>query len=221
MLYRRKIQPYLTAYSTQLLVEAMVISHLDYCSSLLASLLACALQAQQLFQDPAGWLVFSFPKFSCHSPAGVTLLVASRCQDQVLSLTLQSTGQPLLPTGYNSTLHSSSTTLLYCSWVTFTPCHPGEWFSLILATEHPSTPSGGRNSPFLYEPPDPCPFSDSSLHTISGLSITTLQGTPNLGLPFSLVSFYFFLLTIVSLVSLYTCISIQHVYCSCIVILML
>ena len=42
----------------------MVISRLDYCNSLLASLPAYAIQPLQLIQNAAAWLVFNLPKFS-------------------------------------------------------------------------------------------------------------------------------------------------------------
>ena len=57
----RRIRPYLTTYFTQLLVHAMVISRLDYCNSLLASLPACAIQPLQLIQNAAARLVFNLP----------------------------------------------------------------------------------------------------------------------------------------------------------------
>ena len=44
----RKIIPYLTQHATQLLVQAMVISHLDYCNALLTGLPACAVKPQQM-----------------------------------------------------------------------------------------------------------------------------------------------------------------------------
>ncbi|KAJ8404634.1 hypothetical protein AAFF_G00334970 [Aldrovandia affinis] len=44
----RRIRPFLTQEATQLLVQALVISHLDYCNSLLAGLPACAIKPLQL-----------------------------------------------------------------------------------------------------------------------------------------------------------------------------
>ena len=44
----QRIPPFLTTCSTQLLVQAMVLSHLDYCNSLLAGLLASAVRPLQL-----------------------------------------------------------------------------------------------------------------------------------------------------------------------------
>ena len=64
----RRIRLYLTTYSTQLLIQAMVISRLDYCNSLLASLPAYAIQLLQLIQNSAVRLVFNLPKFSHITP---------------------------------------------------------------------------------------------------------------------------------------------------------
>ena len=64
----RRIQPYLSTYSTQLLVQAMVISRLDYCNSLLASLPACFIQPLQLIQNAVARLVFNLQIFSHVTP---------------------------------------------------------------------------------------------------------------------------------------------------------
>ena len=57
-----KIMPYLTQHPTQLLVQAMVISRLDYCNALLTGLPACAVKPLQLVQNVAARLVFDQPK---------------------------------------------------------------------------------------------------------------------------------------------------------------
>ena len=59
----QRIRPFLTSYSTQLLVQAMVLSHLDYCNSLLAGLLASAIRSLQLIQNAAACLVFTVPRY--------------------------------------------------------------------------------------------------------------------------------------------------------------
>ena len=62
----RKIRPYLTQYATQLLVQTLVSSRLDYCNALLTGLPACVvkLQLQTTTDDPehAARLVFNQPK---------------------------------------------------------------------------------------------------------------------------------------------------------------
>uniref|UniRef100_A0A0E9XLY3 Uncharacterized protein n=1 Tax=Anguilla anguilla TaxID=7936 RepID=A0A0E9XLY3_ANGAN len=71
-------------HSTQLLVQAMVTSRLDYCNSLLASPPACAIQPLQMIQNAAVCLQRSYV-LSHHSPAEVTPLATDRRQDQVQS----------------------------------------------------------------------------------------------------------------------------------------
>ncbi|KAJ8260635.1 hypothetical protein COCON_G00163580 [Conger conger] len=64
----RRIRPFLTTYSTQLLVQAMVLSRLDYCNSLLAGLPASAIRPLQLIQNAAARLVFNVPRHSHVTP---------------------------------------------------------------------------------------------------------------------------------------------------------
>ncbi|KAJ8387637.1 hypothetical protein AAFF_G00151870 [Aldrovandia affinis] len=62
------IRPFLTQEATQLLVQALVISRLDYCNSLLAGLPACAIKPLQLVQNAAARLVFNQSKFAHVTP---------------------------------------------------------------------------------------------------------------------------------------------------------
>ena len=55
----RKIRPYLTKYATQLLVQNLVISRLDYCNTLLTGLPACVVKPLQMIQKAAARLVFN------------------------------------------------------------------------------------------------------------------------------------------------------------------
>ena len=65
----RRIRPFLTNYSTQLLFQALVLSRLDYCNSLLAGLPASAIRPLQLIQNAAARLVFNAPQTYTHHPA--------------------------------------------------------------------------------------------------------------------------------------------------------
>ena len=58
----QRIRPFLTTYSTQILVQAMVLSRLDYCNSLLAGLPASAMRPLQLIQNVAARLIFNVPR---------------------------------------------------------------------------------------------------------------------------------------------------------------
>ena len=64
----RRIRPFLTTYSTQLLVQAMVLSRLDYCNSLLAGLLASAIRLLQLIQNAAACLIFNILRYTHTTP---------------------------------------------------------------------------------------------------------------------------------------------------------
>jgi len=55
----RKIRPFLNERATQLLVQALVISRLDYCNALLAGLPSCATKPLQIIQNTAARLVFN------------------------------------------------------------------------------------------------------------------------------------------------------------------
>ncbi|KAJ8353285.1 hypothetical protein SKAU_G00208520 [Synaphobranchus kaupii] len=69
----RRIRPFFTTHSTQLLVQAMVLSCLDYCNSLLAGLPASAIRPLQLIQNAAARLVFNLPRRSHVTPLLIDL----------------------------------------------------------------------------------------------------------------------------------------------------
>ncbi len=58
----RKIRPFLTEHAAQLLVQALVISRLDYCNALLAGLPSNTIKPLQMIQNAAARLVFNEPK---------------------------------------------------------------------------------------------------------------------------------------------------------------
>ncbi|XP_075968214.1 uncharacterized protein LOC142971545 [Anarhichas minor] len=60
----RRIRPFLTDETAQVLIQALVISRLDYCNSLLAGAPASAIRPLELVQKAAARLVFNRPKFS-------------------------------------------------------------------------------------------------------------------------------------------------------------
>ncbi len=57
----RKIRPFLSEQAAQLLVQALVLSRLDYCNSLLEDLLACTIKSLQLIENAAARVVFNEP----------------------------------------------------------------------------------------------------------------------------------------------------------------
>ncbi|KAI4893115.1 hypothetical protein NFI96_020622 [Prochilodus magdalenae] len=64
----RRIRPFLSQEATQLLVQSLVISRLDYCNSLLAGLTLRAIRPLQPVQNAAAHLIFNLPKFTHVTP---------------------------------------------------------------------------------------------------------------------------------------------------------
>ncbi len=55
----KKIRPFLSEHASQLLVQALVLSRLDYCNALLADLPASSIKLLQLIQNAASILIFN------------------------------------------------------------------------------------------------------------------------------------------------------------------
>src|SRR4029434_2339583 len=66
-------RPYLTQYATQLLVQTLVNSALDYCTPLLTGLPACVVKPLQMIQNAAARLVFNQPKRAHVTPLLIEL----------------------------------------------------------------------------------------------------------------------------------------------------
>ncbi len=60
----RKIRPFLSEHASHLLVQALVLSRLDYCNALLAGLSASSVKPLQLIQIAASRLIFNEPKIT-------------------------------------------------------------------------------------------------------------------------------------------------------------
>ncbi len=69
----RKIRPFLSEQAAQLLVQALVLSRLDYCNSLLAGLPACTIKPLQMIHNPAARVVFNEPKKAHVTPLFIKL----------------------------------------------------------------------------------------------------------------------------------------------------
>ncbi len=69
----RKIRPFLTEQAAQLLVQALVISWLDYCNALLAGLPSSTIKPLQMIQNAAARLVFNEPKRAHVTPLSISL----------------------------------------------------------------------------------------------------------------------------------------------------
>ncbi len=69
----RKIRPFLTEHAAQLLVQALVVSRLDYCNALLAGLSSSTIKPLQMIHNAAAQLVFSEPKRANVTPLFIFL----------------------------------------------------------------------------------------------------------------------------------------------------
>jgi len=80
----RTIRPFLTEQATQLLVQALVISRLDYCNALLAGLPSCATKPLQMIQNAR--LVFYEPKRAYVTPLFIPVLATTHIKFKALTL---------------------------------------------------------------------------------------------------------------------------------------
>ncbi len=90
----RKIRPFLTEHAAQLLVQALVISRLDYCNALLAGLPSSTIKPLQMIQNAAARLVFNEPKGAHVTPLFISLHwlpVAARIKFKTLMLAYRTT----------------------------------------------------------------------------------------------------------------------------------
>ncbi len=97
----RKIRPFLTEHAAQLLVQALVISRLDYCNALLARLPSNTIKPLQRIQNAAARLIFNEPRRAHVTPLFVSLHwlpVAARIQFKTLMLAYRTTTDSAPPT---------------------------------------------------------------------------------------------------------------------------
>ncbi len=69
----RKTRPFLTEHAAQLLVQALVVSRLDYCNALLAGLPSNTIKPLQMIQNAVVRLVFNEPKRAHVTPLFISL----------------------------------------------------------------------------------------------------------------------------------------------------
>ncbi len=90
----RKIRPFLSEQAAQLLVQALVLSRLDYCNALLTGLPACTIKPLQLIQNAAARVVFNKPKKAHVTPLFIRLhwlSIAARIKFKVLMFAYKTT----------------------------------------------------------------------------------------------------------------------------------
>ena len=111
----RTICPLLTQKAVQVLVQALVISRLNYCNFLLACLPASAIRPLQLIQNAAARLVFNLPKFTHTTPLLCSLHwlpVDARIRFKTLVLAYRAANGSGPHLGHGQTLHPSPFTPL-------------------------------------------------------------------------------------------------------------
>ncbi len=69
----KKIRPFFSEHATQLLVQALVLSRLDYCNALLAGLPANSIKPLQLIQNATARFIFNEPKITHITPLFINL----------------------------------------------------------------------------------------------------------------------------------------------------
>ncbi len=114
----RKIRPFLSEQAAQLLVQALVLSRLDYCNAILADLPACTIKPLQLIQNAAARVVFNEPKKAHVTPLFIRLHwlpIAARIKFKVLMFAYKTT-TGTAPISNLCALQK----LAFCKWTT--PC---------------------------------------------------------------------------------------------------
>ncbi len=119
----KKIRPFLSEHSSQLLVQALVLSRLDYFNALLASLPVSSIKPLQLIQNTAARLIFHEPKRRHITPPFINLHwlpIAARIKFKALMFAYKSTGSA--PLYQNSLLQTCASRSFRC----FIVLHPKE-----------------------------------------------------------------------------------------------
>ncbi len=166
----RKIRPFLTEHAAQLLVQALVISRLDYCNALLAGLPSNTIKPLKMIQNAAARLVFNEPKRAHVTPLFISLHwlpVVARIKFKTLMLAYRTTTGSAPPTSthyYESTSPPEVWDLLVsdASWY-----HHRE--AQNHSPEHSRSPflAGGMIFPPLSGMLDPCQSSSNNWKLIS------------------------------------------------------
>ncbi len=113
----KKIRPFLSEHASQFLVQALVLSRLDYCNALLAGLPASSIKRLQLIQNAAARLIFNEPKIMHVTPLFINwhwLPIAARIKFKVLMFAYKTTAGSA-PLYLNSLLQTYVSSRSLCS----------------------------------------------------------------------------------------------------------
>ncbi len=160
----RKIRPFLTQHAAQLLVQALVISRLDYCNALLAGLPSCTIKPLQMIQKAAARLVFSKSKRAHVTPLLIFLYwlpVVACIKFKTLMLAYRTT------TGSAPAYFHSLKTIYIPSVASL--CHHREAQNHSPERFHSPFLAGGMNFPAPYVMLNPWQFSSDTWKLISSV----------------------------------------------------
>ncbi len=113
----KKIRPFLSEHASQFLVQALVLSRLDYCNALLAGLPASSIKRLQLIQNAAARLIFNEPKRMHVTPLFINwhwLPIAAHIKFKVLMFAYKTTAGSA-PLYLNSLLQTYVSSRSLCS----------------------------------------------------------------------------------------------------------
>ncbi len=164
----REIRPFLTEHAAQLIVQALVISRLDYCNALLAGLPSNTIKPLQMIQNAAARLVFNEPKRAHVTPLFVSLHwlpVAARIKFKTLMLTNR-TAIGSAPSYFHSlmTIYIPSRSLRSAS-----ECHHRGAQNHFPERFHSPFLAGGMNFPPLSRMLSPWQFSSDNSSLLSSI----------------------------------------------------
>ncbi len=198
----KKIRPFLTEHAAQLLVQALVISRLDYWNALLAGLPSCTIKPLQMIQNAAAWLVFSEPKRAHVTPlfsTGSRLQLASSLRHWCLHIEH--------PPNSTHLWQSTSPLELWDLWVNNASwCHHRESQKHFPERFHSPFLAGGMNFPPQSGMLNPWQFSSDTWKRISSVITFARNNAWNFvlqALPVSVCLFIMYLIVFLNCKSLW------------------
>ncbi len=107
-----KIRPFRLEHASQLLVQALILSRLDYCNALLAGLPASSIKPLQVIQNAAARLIFNEPKRMHVTPLYQFALATYSCSHKIQGINVCLLNHPWLCTSLPKFITSDSVAVL-------------------------------------------------------------------------------------------------------------